>query len=75
MPLNRENESEAMTTPWKRHVRIGDCDLYLGDCLEVMPALGKVDAVVACKRVQQAYDQPDLFVEKPTPPTQEGFEL
>lgn len=25
---------------------IGDCELYLGDCLEVMPTLGKVDAVV-----------------------------
>lgn len=25
---------------------IGDCTLYLGDCLEVMPLLGKVDAVV-----------------------------
>ena len=35
-----------MTNPWQRHVKIGDCDLYLGDCLEVMPALGKVDAVV-----------------------------
>ncbi|URC15537.1 DNA-methylase [Octadecabacter Antarctic DB virus 2] len=35
-----------MTNPWTRHVKIGDCDLYLGDCLEVMPALGKVDAVV-----------------------------
>jgi DNA modification methylase len=35
-----------MTDPWKKHVKIGDCDLYLGDCLEVMPALGKVDAVV-----------------------------
>lgn len=33
-------------TPWKRHERIGNCDLYLGDCLEVMPALGRVDAVV-----------------------------
>jgi DNA modification methylase len=32
--------------PWKKHVKIGDCDLYLGDCLEVMPSLGKVDAVV-----------------------------
>lgn len=27
-------------------VQIGDCTLYLGDCLEVMPTLGKVDAVV-----------------------------
>ena len=25
---------------------IGDCTLILGDCLEVMPTLGKVDAVV-----------------------------
>lgn len=35
-----------MSAPWKRHERIGDCDLYLGDCMEVMPALGQVDAVV-----------------------------
>jgi len=35
-----------MSEPWKRHERIGDCDLYLGDCMKVMPALGKVDAVV-----------------------------
>jgi DNA modification methylase len=27
--------------------KIGDCTLYHGDCLEVMPTLGKVDAVVA----------------------------
>jgi len=25
---------------------IGDCELYQGDCLEVLPTLGKVDAVV-----------------------------
>jgi len=30
----------------KKHVKIGDCDLYLGDCLSIMPLLGKVDAVV-----------------------------
>ncbi len=35
-----------MTGPWKKHVQIGSCDLYLGDCLKVMPALGEVDAVV-----------------------------
>ena len=29
-----------------REERIGDCRLILGDCLEVMPTLGKVDAVV-----------------------------
>lgn len=27
-------------------VIIGDCQLYLGDCLEILPTLGKVDAVV-----------------------------
>lgn len=32
-----------MTAP----VQIGDCTLYCGDCLEVMPTLGPVDAVVA----------------------------
>ena len=37
-----------MAEPWKRKEVIGDCTLYLGDCLEIMPALGKVDAVVAC---------------------------
>lgn len=29
-----------------REERIGDCRLILGDCMEVMPTLGKVDAVV-----------------------------
>jgi DNA modification methylase len=31
---------------YKRKEVIGDCTLYLGDCLEVLPTLGKVDAVV-----------------------------
>lgn len=35
-----------MTDPWKRKEVIGDCTLYLGDCLEVMPMLDPVDAVV-----------------------------
>jgi DNA modification methylase len=30
---------------------------------------------IACKRVQAAYDQPDLFVAPPKPATQEGFDL
>jgi DNA modification methylase len=29
---------------YKRKEIIGDCTLYLGDCLEVMPMLDKVDA-------------------------------
>jgi DNA modification methylase len=32
--------------PIKREVQIGDCRLLLGDCLEILPTLGKVDAVV-----------------------------
>jgi DNA modification methylase len=35
-----------MTAPWKRRVVIGSCVMYEGDCLEVMPTLSKVDAVV-----------------------------
>lgn len=31
---------------YKRKEVIGDCTLYLGDCMEVMPTLGRVDAVV-----------------------------
>ncbi len=30
----------------KKEVIIGDCRLLLGDCMEVMPLLGKVDAIV-----------------------------
>jgi len=30
----------------KKEVEIGDCRLLLGDCLEILPLLGKVDAVV-----------------------------
>ena len=35
-----------MTGPIIRHVKIGNCDLYQGDSLAVMPLLGRVDAVV-----------------------------
>jgi site-specific DNA-methyltransferase (adenine-specific) len=33
-------------SPIRKEVIIGDCRLILGDCLEVLPTLGKVDAVV-----------------------------
>lgn len=33
-------------TAWQDKQTIGDCTLYLGDCLEVMPHLGTFDAVV-----------------------------
>lgn len=32
--------------PIKKEVIIGDCRLLLGDCLSIMPLLGKVDACV-----------------------------
>ena len=35
-----------MAGPIIREERIGDCRLILGDCLEIMPELGRVDAVV-----------------------------
>lgn len=33
-------------SPIRKEVTIGDCRLILGDCLQVLPLLGKVDAVV-----------------------------
>ena len=32
--------------PWKRRVEIGDCVLYEGNCLDVMPHIGRVDAIL-----------------------------
>ena len=34
------------TGPWKRIERIGDAVLLLGDCLDILPTLPKVDAVI-----------------------------
>jgi 23S rRNA G2445 N2-methylase RlmL len=36
----------VMSEPWRRVERIGDATLYLGDCLDILPTLGPVDAVV-----------------------------
>lgn len=36
-----------MTCPFNRKEVIGDCTLYLGDCLEVVPTLEKFDAVIS----------------------------
>lgn len=35
-----------MGEPWKRKEVIGECTLYLGDCLEVLPVLDLVDHVI-----------------------------
>lgn len=40
------NRLRVDAQPIKREVVIGDCRLLLGDCLEILPALGGVDAVV-----------------------------
>ena len=33
-------------TAWQERVQIGDATLYLADCMDVLPTLGKVDAVI-----------------------------
>lgn len=40
-PANR-----ADNAPYLERVQIGDATLYLGDCLEILPTLPKVDAVI-----------------------------
>jgi len=40
------NNATPPDSPWANCVQIGDATLYLGDCLEILPTLGKVDAVV-----------------------------
>ena len=42
----RSGRIEAPSGPWSRVERIGDATLYLGDCLEVLPHIGTVDAVI-----------------------------
>ena len=42
--------------PWKRKEVIGDATLYLGDCLEILPTLRKVDAVITSPPYAQQRD-------------------
>lgn len=37
---------EACLNPWKEKREIGNATLYLGDCLEILPTLQRVDAVI-----------------------------
>jgi DNA modification methylase len=41
-----EDGGAVMNSAIRKEVVIGDCTLLLGDCLEILPTLGKVDAVV-----------------------------
>lgn len=44
------------TGPWKRIERIGDAVLLLGDCLEILPHLPKVDAVITDPPYPKEFD-------------------
>lgn len=53
---------------YQRKEQIGDCTLYLGDCLEILPTLGRVDAVltdppygigIAANPVRQKHEKMD----------------
>lgn len=46
---------------YKRKEIIGDCTLILGDCMEVMPTLGKVDAVVTSPPYDNLRDYGDDY--------------
>jgi DNA modification methylase len=39
-------EGGGMTEPWKRKEVIGGCTLYLGDSRQILPILGRVDAII-----------------------------
>ncbi len=43
---------------------IGDATLYLGDCLEILPTLGKVDAVVTDPPYGIGWTKPELAARK-----------
>ena len=62
-------------------VQIGDCDLFLGDCRELLPLLPKVDALVtdppygigiASNPVRQAHAKADW---DPAPPAESTFAM
>jgi site-specific DNA-methyltransferase (adenine-specific) len=47
MNANERNRMEAgMPDPWLERREIGPCVLYLGDCLDILPTLQPVDAVI-----------------------------
>jgi DNA modification methylase len=54
--IRRRKIAAGEIVPWVRREVIGDCTLYLGDCLEVLPTLGKVDAVVTSPPYGQQRD-------------------
>ena len=49
--------------PWKRKEVIGNATLYLGDCLEILPMLPKVDAVITDPpyEIRNKFGESDLY--------------
>lgn len=54
--LARFARIEDGMNPWKRKEVIGNATLYLGDCLEILPTLPKVDAVITDPPYGMDYD-------------------
>ncbi len=52
-----------MTDPWTERVQIENATLYFGDCLKVLPALGKVDAVVMDPPYGNGTDYGELYMD------------
>ena len=46
-----------MAEPWKRKEVIGDCTLYLGDCMGLLPSLSGVNAVITSPPYNQLGDR------------------
>lgn len=62
--------------PWRARAEIGDATLYLGDCLDIMPYLGRVTAVITDppfeaeahtpqRRVKRSANGADVMAEEP----------
>ena len=64
-----------MSEPWLRKEVIGDCTLYLGDCLDVMPALGKVDAVDSSDAVVYVEKHEQTANWEPETPSESGVNM
>ena len=55
-----------MKTPYKRKEQIGDATLYLGDCLEILPALSaKNNAQKECRKNAEKMDIEALVTDPP----------
>jgi DNA modification methylase len=56
-----ENDNETRGGGVVTPTIIGDCSLYQGDCLEILPTLGEVDAVVTSPPYDDLREYGDTF--------------